>query len=122
MSVDLSNVTIGTKVRLRIGDVRSVSKLDDSNRPIYIEDYGWYFKSGIRPGSHNESLEIVEVLDEAKSCNWSYDREENGRTIWKTSCGYEFDRLQGDEQPRKHLCMEYCPYCGNEIKDMTTDC
>jgi len=62
-------------------------------------------------------------------CKWHFDRncftrswEDDTRTIWKTECDREFDRLEGSEQPRKHLCLEFCPFCGGHIIDMTTDC
>ena len=53
-------------------------------------------------------------------CKWHFDRFDNA-AIWKTECGREFDRMWGSEQPRKHLCMEFCPFCGGHIIDMTTD-
>ena len=127
MSVDLSNVKVGTRVRLEDGSVHEIYIVNDGNTelPVCIKVRGWYRRDGTIPGGW-KGWDIIEIIPDEKpkgdTCLWSYDREENGRTIWKTSCGYEFDHLQGDEQPRKHLCMEYCPYCGNEIKDMTTDC
>lgn len=67
-------------------------------------------------------------LNETKAnlppCKWNFDRAYGigCNTIWKTECGREFDRLQGSEQPRKHLAMEFCPFCGGSIVDMTQDC
>ena len=62
---------------------------------------------------------------EQKSCKWRFDRCEYDYlrfSVWKTECGREFDRLFGSEQPRKHLGMGFCPFCGGTIVDMTQDC
>jgi len=71
----------------------------------------------------------VVVETKPPTCKWQFDRnlfehycEEEIRTAWKTECGREFDRMDAGEQPRKHLNMEFCPFCGGHIIDMTTDC
>ena len=61
--------------------------------------------------------------EKEKTCVWHYEPAEfSGDGVWKTECGREFDRLRGSEQPRKHLAMEYCPFCGGHIIDSTQDC
>lgn len=59
------------------------------------------------------------------TCKWNFDRYDHRAAmtlVWKTECGREFDRLRGSEQPRKHLCMEFCCFCGGTIIDETQDC
>jgi hypothetical protein len=61
--------------------------------------------------------------EERSDCKWNYVPSGfSGDGAWKTECGREFNRLYGSEQPRKHLCMEFCPFCGGHIIDETTDC
>jgi len=58
------------------------------------------------------------------TCKWRFDHNDpdDNSTIWTTECGREFGRMDAGEQPRKHLNMEFCPFCGGHIIDMTTDC
>jgi hypothetical protein len=64
---------------------------------------------------------LNEATERLPDCRWHFDRFVADTPIWKTECGREFDRLEGSEQPRKHLAMEFCPFCSGHIIDMTTD-
>lgn len=61
--------------------------------------------------------------EQKPSCKWRFvPGEFSGDGVWATECGLEFDRLKYGEQPRKHLCMEFCCFCGGTIIDETVDC
>lgn len=137
MDVGLSTVKAGMKVKLRderILTVISIEKIRDKEFPFDVlfdngEEYSFTISGAYWSDEKEHSCDIVEILpsEEPKeeTCLWSYDRDvpdHPDMPIWKTSCGHEFDRLKGCEQPRKHLRMEYCPYCGKHIADATTDC
>lgn len=136
MSVDLSKVKVGMKVRLRDERILGVVSIEVDRSvpfPFYITfDNGAdnvYMSNGSACMVIETDNDIIEILQseepKEETCLWSYDRDVPDRPdmpIWKTSCGYEFDRLKGCEQPRKHLRMEFCPYCGKHIADATTDC
>lgn len=54
-------------------------------------------------------------------CVWQFWRYNGDAHEWHTDCGHELDLPIG-AQPGKHLCWNYCMFCGREISDATVDC
>lgn len=55
-------------------------------------------------------VETMTVLHEVKVCKWSEDQD----SVWDTQCDNRF--VFNSDGPADNG-FEYCPYCGNKIKE-----
>lgn len=66
----------------------------------------------VKPEQKKEVLELLETGDRPKrpKCLWTYDQDLD---TWDTQCDNSFMLNEGTPSDNQ---MNYCPYCGHEIK------
>ena len=53
-----------------------------------------------------------------QECVWERDGDPDGWNVWETGCGQTFCL---DEDGPTENGMNFCPFCGNNVKEMGRD-